>query len=52
MGWRGGQLLDYDNDPPTQVNRDDPELDAFDPHADYSMSLPAAEDADAAPAES
>jgi FtsZ-binding cell division protein ZapB len=40
----GGQLLDYDNDPPTQVNLDDPELEAFDPHADYSMSPPAAED--------
>jgi hypothetical protein len=51
-GVEGDQLLDYDNDPPTQVNLDDPELEAFDPHADYSMSPPAAKDADAAPAES
>jgi hypothetical protein len=30
-GVEGGQHLDYDNDPPTQVNLDDPELEAFDP---------------------
>ena len=48
-GVEGGQLLDYDNDPPTQVNLDDPELEAFDPHTDYST--PTAEDGDAAPAE-
>jgi hypothetical protein len=33
-GVEGGQLLDYDNDPPTQVNLNDPEVEAFDP--DYS----------------
>jgi hypothetical protein len=41
----GGQLLDYDNDPTTQVNLDDPELETFDPDADYST--PTAEDGDA-----
>ena len=51
-GVEGGQLLDYDNDPPTQVNLDDLGLEAFDLHADYSMSSPPAKDADAAPAES
>jgi hypothetical protein len=51
-GVEGGQLVDYDNDPPTQVNLNDPELEAFDPYANYSMSSPAAEDADAASAES
>jgi hypothetical protein len=50
-GVEGGQLLDYDNDPPTQVNLDDPELEAFDPHADYSMSPTPAEDEVAAPTE-
>jgi hypothetical protein len=51
-GVEQGQLVDYDNDPPTQVNLDDPELEAFDPHADYSMSPPTAEDANATPTES
>ena len=40
--------MDYDNDPPTHVNLDDPELEAFDPHADYST--PTTEDRDANPA--
>jgi hypothetical protein len=51
-GVEGGQLVDYDNDPLTQVNLNDPELEAFNPHANYSMSSPAAEDANATPVES
>jgi uncharacterized phage infection (PIP) family protein YhgE len=51
-GVEGGQLLDYDNDPPTQVNIDNPELEAFDPNADYSTSPTPAEDEDVAPSES
>jgi hypothetical protein len=50
-GVEGSWFLDYDNDPPTQVNLDDPELEAFDPHAHYSMSPPAAEDGDVTPVE-
>ena len=50
-GVEGGQLLDYDNDPPSQVNLEDPEREAFDPHVDYSTSPPAAEDGNVAPAE-
>jgi hypothetical protein len=50
-GVEGGELLDYDNDPPTQVDLNDPELETFDPHADYSMSPTLAEDEDVAPNE-
>jgi hypothetical protein len=50
-GVEGGQLLDYDNDPPTSVNLNDPELEAFDPHTDYSLSPTPAEDEEAAPTE-
>jgi hypothetical protein len=47
----GGKLMDYDNDPATQVDLNDPELEAFDPHADYSMSPTPVEDENAAPTE-
>jgi myosin heavy subunit len=50
-GVEGSRLLDYDNDPPTHVDPNDPELEAFDPHADYSKSPTTAEDEDVAPAE-
>ena len=50
-GVEGGQLVDYDNDPPTLVDLNDPELESFDPYADYSMSPPTAEDGNVAPAE-
>jgi hypothetical protein len=49
-GVEGGQLVDYDNDPPTLVDLNDPELESFDPFADYSMSPRAAEDDNVAPA--
>jgi hypothetical protein len=50
-GVEGGKLLDYDNDPPTQVDLNDPELEAFDAHANYSMSPTPTEDEDVTPAE-
>jgi hypothetical protein len=50
-GVEGGQLLDYDNNPPTRVDLNDPELEAFDPQADYSMSPAVGEDENVAPAE-
>jgi hypothetical protein len=43
--------VDYDNDPPTLVDLNDPELESFDPYADYSMSPPTAKDGNVAPAE-
>ena len=51
-GVDGGKLLDYDNDPPTCFHLNDPELEAFDPHADYSLSPMSVEDGEAAPTES
>jgi hypothetical protein len=51
-GVEGGKLLDYDKDPPTSVDLNDLELEAFDPHVDYSLSPTPAEDAEAAPTES
>jgi hypothetical protein len=33
----GGKLLDYDNDPPTCVDLNDPKLEAFDPHVPQSV---------------
>jgi hypothetical protein len=51
-GVERGQLVDYDHDPPTQVDLNDPKLEAFDPHADYAMSPTPAEDGDVAPTES
>jgi hypothetical protein len=37
-GVEGGKLVDYDHDPPSEVDLNDPELEAFDPHDDYAMS--------------
>ena len=37
-GVEGGKLVDYDHDPPSEVDLNGPELEAFDPHADYAMS--------------
>jgi hypothetical protein len=45
-------LLDYDNDPPSCVDLNDPELENFDPHADYSLSPTSTEDEEAAPTKS
>jgi hypothetical protein len=50
-GVEGGKLLDYDNDPPTIVDLNDLELEAFDPHAHHSISPAAAEDEEVAPLE-
>ena len=50
-GVEGGQLVDYDKDAPTLVDLNDPELESFDPYADYSMSPPTADDGNVAPAE-
>ena len=47
----GGKLVDYDHDPPSEVDLNDPELEAFDPHADYSMSPTPATDESVAPTE-
>jgi hypothetical protein len=50
-GIEGGKLLDYDNNPPTCVDLNDPELEAFDPHAHYSLSPMSPEDDEVVPAE-
>jgi hypothetical protein len=50
-GVEGSKLLDYDNDPPTIVDLNDPELEAFDPHAHHSISAAAAEDEEVTPPE-
>jgi hypothetical protein len=47
-GVEGGKLLDYDHDPPSEVDLNDPELEAFYPHADYAMSPTPAADEDIA----
>jgi hypothetical protein len=52
QGVEGGKLLDYDNDPRNCVDLNDPELEAFDPHVDYSLSPTSTEDEEAAPIES
>jgi hypothetical protein len=41
--------LHYGKDPPTSVDLNNLELEAFDPHANYSLSPTPAEDAEAAP---
>jgi hypothetical protein len=50
-GVEGGRLLEYDNDPHTCVDLNDPELEAFDPHAHQSISPASAEDGEVAPTE-
>jgi hypothetical protein len=46
-GVENGKLLDYENDPPTSVDLNDPELEAFHPHGHQSISLAPAEGGEA-----
>jgi hypothetical protein len=48
-GVKGGKLLDYDNNPPTCVDLNDPGLEAFDHHANQGIPLGLAETEGAAP---